>query len=212
VWAPFSPNPNVDRPICNLPGVRLILRSEPGSLRGRIADRIIDTKRTIRLVRRPDCASSRAPLRIGTRSIKPRHHEHRSQRRERSFLLPGSVPGMDLLLRSRFFHGTASRSRSKEVQHNCLVHRSRRRRTLRKSETVLVWGKKMFKVFGFLTKKDGLGTQEFIDYYESKHVPLVCSLAPVPTVYKRRYLVDAAFPSKKLRNRLRPRYHNTRFA
>jgi len=47
----------------------------------------------------------------------------------------------------------------------------------------------MFKVFGFLPKKDGLGTQEFIDYYESKHVPLICSLAPVPIVYKRRYLV-----------------------
>ncbi len=46
----------------------------------------------------------------------------------------------------------------------------------------------MFKVFGFLTKKDGLGRQEFIDYYESKHVPLICSLAPVPTVYKRTYL------------------------
>jgi hypothetical protein len=28
----------------------------------------------------------------------------------------------------------------------------------------------MFKVFGFLTKKDGLRTEEFIDYYESKHV------------------------------------------
>jgi uncharacterized protein (TIGR02118 family) len=47
----------------------------------------------------------------------------------------------------------------------------------------------MFKVFGFLTKKDGLSMQEFIDYYESKHVPLICSLAPVPTIYKRRYLV-----------------------
>lgn len=47
----------------------------------------------------------------------------------------------------------------------------------------------MFTVFAFLTKKDGLRTQEFIDYYESNHVPLICSLAPVPTVYKRRYLV-----------------------
>ena len=45
------------------------------------------------------------------------------------------------------------------------------------------------RVPGFLTKKDGLGTQEFIDYYENKHVPLICSLAPVPTVYKCRYLV-----------------------
>jgi hypothetical protein len=49
--------------------------------------------------------------------------------------------------------------------------------------------KKMFKVFGFLTKKDSLSMQEFMDYYESKHVPLICSLAPIPTVYKRRYLV-----------------------
>ena len=46
----------------------------------------------------------------------------------------------------------------------------------------------MFKVFGFLPKKDGLGTQEFIDYYENKHVPLICRLAPVPIIYKRRYL------------------------
>jgi hypothetical protein len=47
----------------------------------------------------------------------------------------------------------------------------------------------MFKVFGFLTKKDGLSIEEFIDYYEGKHVPLICSLAPVPIIYKRRYLV-----------------------
>lgn len=47
----------------------------------------------------------------------------------------------------------------------------------------------MFKVFGFLSKKDGLSIQEFIDYYENKHVPLICSLAPVPAIYKRRYLV-----------------------
>ena len=46
----------------------------------------------------------------------------------------------------------------------------------------------MFRLFGFLTKKDGLSIQEFIDYYEKTHVPMICSLAPVPTVYKRRYL------------------------
>ena len=46
----------------------------------------------------------------------------------------------------------------------------------------------MFKVFGFLTKKENLSIQEFINYYENKHVPLICSLAPVPSVYKRRYL------------------------
>ena len=47
----------------------------------------------------------------------------------------------------------------------------------------------MFKLFGFLTKKDGLSMPEFIDYYESRHVPLICSPAPLPTVHKRRYLV-----------------------
>jgi hypothetical protein len=47
----------------------------------------------------------------------------------------------------------------------------------------------MFKVFGFLTKREGVEMQDFIDYYEYKHVPLICSLAPTPIVYKRRYLV-----------------------
>jgi hypothetical protein len=47
----------------------------------------------------------------------------------------------------------------------------------------------MFRVFGFLTKKDGLSMQEFIRYYENTHVQLICSLAPGPIIYKRRYLV-----------------------
>jgi EthD domain len=38
----------------------------------------------------------------------------------------------------------------------------------------------MLKVFAFLTKKEGMETQAFIDYYENKHVPLICSLAPTP--------------------------------
>jgi hypothetical protein len=46
----------------------------------------------------------------------------------------------------------------------------------------------MFKAFAFLTKKDGLGMQEFIDYYEGKHIPLILSLAPSPLIYKRRYI------------------------
>jgi hypothetical protein len=46
----------------------------------------------------------------------------------------------------------------------------------------------MFKVFGFLSKKAGTTTQAFIDYYENHHVPLICSLAPAPIVYKRNYL------------------------
>jgi uncharacterized protein (TIGR02118 family) len=47
----------------------------------------------------------------------------------------------------------------------------------------------MFKVLAFLTKREGIETQAFIDYYENTHVPLICSLAPTPMVYKRRYLV-----------------------
>jgi uncharacterized protein (TIGR02118 family) len=46
----------------------------------------------------------------------------------------------------------------------------------------------MFKVFGFLTKREGMPMQDFIDYYENKHVPLICSLARIPSVYKRRYI------------------------
>jgi len=47
----------------------------------------------------------------------------------------------------------------------------------------------MFRVIAFLTKRQGIDTQTFIDHYENKHVPLICSLAPTPIVYKRRYLV-----------------------
>jgi hypothetical protein len=46
----------------------------------------------------------------------------------------------------------------------------------------------MFKVFAFLSKKDGMNMEEFIDYYETKHAPLVCRLARTPAVYKRRYI------------------------
>jgi EthD domain len=47
----------------------------------------------------------------------------------------------------------------------------------------------MFKVFGFLTRREGIERQAFIDYYENNHVPLICSLAPAPIVYKRNYLL-----------------------
>jgi hypothetical protein len=52
----------------------------------------------------------------------------------------------------------------------------------------------MFKVFGFLSKRQDLATEAFIAYYEGHHVPLICSLAAPPIVYKRNYLVrgDAA--------------------
>ena len=48
----------------------------------------------------------------------------------------------------------------------------------------------MFKVLAFLSKRKGIETRAFIDYYEQKHVPLICSLAPTPIVYKRRYVLE----------------------
>lgn len=47
----------------------------------------------------------------------------------------------------------------------------------------------MYKIFAFLNKRDGISTDEFIDYYENNHVPLILSLAPTPLLYKRRYVV-----------------------
>jgi hypothetical protein len=47
----------------------------------------------------------------------------------------------------------------------------------------------MLKVLAFLTKREDLETEAFIDHYENHHVPLVLSLAPRPPVYKRNYVV-----------------------
>jgi hypothetical protein len=47
----------------------------------------------------------------------------------------------------------------------------------------------MLKYLAFLTKKQGMDTPAFIDYYENVHVPLIRRLAPTPVVYKRRYLM-----------------------
>jgi EthD domain len=41
----------------------------------------------------------------------------------------------------------------------------------------------VFKVFAFLSKRSDITTEAFIDYYENHHVPLVLSLAALPTVY-----------------------------
>lgn len=46
----------------------------------------------------------------------------------------------------------------------------------------------MLKILSYLVKRDTMATEEFIDYYENHHVPLILSLAPPPAVYKRHYL------------------------
>jgi uncharacterized protein (TIGR02118 family) len=47
----------------------------------------------------------------------------------------------------------------------------------------------MLKILAFLSKREGIETGAFIEYYENHHVPLISSLAPTPSVYKRNYLV-----------------------
>lgn len=46
----------------------------------------------------------------------------------------------------------------------------------------------MLKILSYLAKRDSMASDEFIDYYENHHVPLILSLAPAPMVYKRHYL------------------------
>jgi hypothetical protein len=53
----------------------------------------------------------------------------------------------------------------------------------------------MLKVMAFLVKKQGLDTGDLIDYYETRHVPLILSLAPAPTTYRRNYLLRDATTS-----------------
>jgi uncharacterized protein (TIGR02118 family) len=46
----------------------------------------------------------------------------------------------------------------------------------------------MIKVFGYLKRRPGLSPQEFADYYENHHVPLVLSKTFMPIVYMRNYI------------------------
>ena len=46
----------------------------------------------------------------------------------------------------------------------------------------------MLKILSYLVKRDGMAIEEFVEYYENHHVPLILSLAPSPEVYKRHYL------------------------
>jgi hypothetical protein len=50
----------------------------------------------------------------------------------------------------------------------------------------------MLKVMAFLVKKESLDTADLISYYETQHVPLILSLAPAPTTYKRNYVLSDA--------------------
>jgi uncharacterized protein (TIGR02118 family) len=51
-----------------------------------------------------------------------------------------------------------------------------------------VWRLPMFKMIALVSKKPGLSRDEFIDYYETKHVPLVRKLFPKIQEYRRNFL------------------------
>jgi hypothetical protein len=46
----------------------------------------------------------------------------------------------------------------------------------------------VLRILSYLVKRDDMATEEFVDYYENHHVPLIVSLAPPPVVYKRHYV------------------------
>lgn len=46
----------------------------------------------------------------------------------------------------------------------------------------------MFTVLSYLVKRNGMSVEDFVDYYERHHVPLIMSLAPAPIVYERHYV------------------------
>lgn len=47
----------------------------------------------------------------------------------------------------------------------------------------------MIKTIAFLKRKAGLTREEFIQYYESRHAPLILSIAPQVCEYRRNFLL-----------------------
>ena len=46
----------------------------------------------------------------------------------------------------------------------------------------------MLKVMAFLVKRQGISSEELVDYFENRHVPMILSLAPPPARYTRNYI------------------------
>lgn len=51
----------------------------------------------------------------------------------------------------------------------------------------------MIKLMIFIARKDGLSREEFIDYYETQHVPLAWRIGPRIAAYKRNYFTAKAY-------------------
>lgn len=50
----------------------------------------------------------------------------------------------------------------------------------------------MYKVVAFIKRKAGITPEEFRDYYETRHAPLIERLTPKMLAYRRNYLNFAA--------------------
>jgi EthD domain len=50
----------------------------------------------------------------------------------------------------------------------------------------------MIKIIFTMHRKIGTSRDAFIEHYELRHVPLVLSFIPPPTVYRRNYLQDCS--------------------
>jgi hypothetical protein len=50
----------------------------------------------------------------------------------------------------------------------------------------------MLKVMAFLVKRPGISSEEFVDYYENRYVPMILSLAPPSARYTRNYIQPGA--------------------
>ncbi|EMD26807.1 EthD domain-containing protein [Amycolatopsis azurea] len=48
----------------------------------------------------------------------------------------------------------------------------------------------MITTIALLKAREGLSRDEFVDYYENRHVPLILGLAPAPALYTRSYLPE----------------------
>jgi len=46
----------------------------------------------------------------------------------------------------------------------------------------------MFTVLSYLVRRNDMTVEDFVDYYERHHVPLITSLGPTPIVYERHYV------------------------
>ena len=53
-----------------------------------------------------------------------------------------------------------------------------------------------FKLIALIKKKDGLSRDEFIQYYESNHVPLILKASPTMADYRRNYVIPSSSAEK----------------